>query len=298
MVVRANRALPRRASPADAGVSVNGPDRGGGSVHRIRPTEKRAPRRSPVHRSLGGFRCLGALRPDAAPNARPAIESLPAPPSPVSPPHHPVERRTRARVPHPADSARTTTGGDRPAHPTLDPKRGQDEGAGRTAMHHDEDHARRQHLAQFTSLVESVGVKRFAASMGLSPRQINRMLSGAQPDPVDRIIRALDAADPEIGDRVLDYVCQELGGHFVRHESIDDAAVNAVRESAEAIAAISDGKIDALDVKEVREAISALSALIMAVRRHGDPGRIDGARDGAAMHRRDHDHPSAPHPRR
>ena len=40
-----------------------------------------------------------------------------------------------------------------------------------------------------------------------------------------------------VGDRVLDFVCQEMGGHFVRHEALDDAAVNAVKECAEAIAA-------------------------------------------------------------
>ena len=71
-----------------------------------------------------------------------------------------------------------------------------------------------------------------------------------QPNPVDRIIRSLQAADAVCGDRVLDYVCQEMGGHFVRHEALDDATVNAVRECAEAIAAISDGEISAMDVRD------------------------------------------------
>ena len=71
--------------------------------------------------------------------------------------------------------------------------------------------------------------------------------------------------------RVL--ICQELGGHFVRHEAIDDAAINAVKECAEAIAAISDGKISELDVREIREAISALSSLIMSFHNPGSDAR-------------------------
>ncbi len=126
------------------------------------------------------------------------------------------------------------------------------------------DPARDEALRRFAALVGSVGVKRFAQSLGLSTRQINRILAGAQPNPVDRLVRALQSAQPEVGDRVLDYVCQEMGGHFVRHEAFDDATVNAVKECAEAIAAISDGQISELDLKEIREAISALSGLITA----------------------------------
>ena len=127
--------------------------------------------------------------------------------------------------------------------------------------------ADQQHLTRFAELVESVGVKQFAMSLGITPRQVNRMLSGSQPNPVDRLIRSLQAVEPDVGDRVLDHVCAELGGHFVRHEAVDSAAVNAVRESAEAIAAISDGSISDVDVTEVREAISALSSLILALNR-------------------------------
>jgi hypothetical protein len=147
---------------------------------------------------------------------------------------------------------------------------------------HGSDDSREEHLARFTELVESVGVKRFAQSMGLSTRQINRMLGGAQPNPVDRMIRALQASEADVGDRVLDFVCQEMGGHFVRHEGLDDAAVNAVKECAEAIAAISDGDVSQVDVREVREAISALTTLILALRRagHGEaPSGSDGAAD-------------------
>ncbi len=125
-------------------------------------------------------------------------------------------------------------------------------------------------LGRFGDLIDSVGVKRFALSLGLSTRQINRILAGAQPNPVERLIRCLQSAEAATGDRVLDYVCQELGGHFVRHEALDDATVNAVRECAEAIAAISDGHVSELDVKEIREAISALSSVIMSLRQARD----------------------------
>jgi hypothetical protein len=133
-----------------------------------------------------------------------------------------------------------------------------------------------QALAKFGSLVEGVGVKRFASSLGLSTRQVNRILAGVQPNPVERLIRSLQSADAESGDRVLDYICQEMGGHFVRHEALDEAMVNAVKECAEAIAAISDGQITELDVTEIREAISALSGLIMSLRDARDGGRPDG----------------------
>ena len=132
--------------------------------------------------------------------------------------------------------------------------------------HDDRDLLAEEALRRFTELVDSTGVKRFAASMNLSTRQINRILSGVQPNPVERLIRSLQSATSVVGDRVLDYVCQETGGHFVRHEALDDATVNAVKECAEAIAAISDGEISDLDMREIREAISALSSLIMSLR--------------------------------
>ncbi len=125
-------------------------------------------------------------------------------------------------------------------------------------------------LAQFAELVKSVGVKRFAEALGLSSRQINRILAGAQPNPVERLVRSLQGARAEIGDQTLDYICQELGGHFVRHEAFDTAAVNAVKECAEAIAAISDGQIDEIDLREIREAISALSSLMSTIRDQRD----------------------------
>lgn len=128
------------------------------------------------------------------------------------------------------------------------------------------DELREQARQRFAELVDSVGVKRFATALGLSTRQVNRILGGAQPNPVERLIRSLQSADPAVGDRVVDWICQEAGGHFVRHESIDDASVNAVRECAEAIAAISDGQVSDMDVREVREAISALSGLIMSLK--------------------------------
>ncbi len=126
------------------------------------------------------------------------------------------------------------------------------------------DPLKEESLRRFAELVNSVGVKRFSQALGLSTRQVNRILSGAQPNPVERLVRAVQGADPEAGDRVLDFVCQEMGGHFVRQEAFDEATINAVRECAEAIAAISDGQVSELDLKEIREAISALSGLIMS----------------------------------
>lgn len=118
----------------------------------------------------------------------------------------------------------------------------------------------------FRALVESVGVKRFAAGMGLSTRQVNRILSGAQPNPIERLIRSLSCCEADVGDRVLDLICQEMGGYFIRDETIDCAAVNAVRECAEAIAAISDGHISKMDEVAIREAVAALTSLAKIVK--------------------------------
>lgn len=128
-------------------------------------------------------------------------------------------------------------------------------------------------LDHFKRMVDSVGVKRFASSMCLTTRQINRILSGTQPNPVDRVLRALQACEAEVGDAVIEYICQEIGGSFVRDEaSLDGAAVNAVRECAEAIAAISDGHVTEIDEHEVRQAIAALTALV----RYVQQSRVDG----------------------
>lgn len=130
----------------------------------------------------------------------------------------------------------------------------------------DTDLLKEECASHFAALVEGVGIKRFAAALGVSTRQVNRILSGSQPNPIERLIRCLQAAEPEVGDRALDFICQEMGGHFVRQEGFSDAAVNAVRECAEAIAAISDGQVGEMNIKEIREAISALSGLIIALR--------------------------------
>lgn len=127
--------------------------------------------------------------------------------------------------------------------------------------------------ARFRRMVESVGVKKFAADMELSTRQINRMLSGAQPNPVERIVRALQCAGATVGDDALAFICAEAGGFFVREEgSLDASAAGAVRECAEAIAAISDGSVTEVDRREVREAISALAGLLHVVERERRAG--------------------------
>ena len=137
----------------------------------------------------------------------------------------------------------------------------------------DSDDLRPQAERCFRRLVESVGVKKFAADMGLSTRQINRMLTGAQPNPVERIVRSLQCAEAEVGDDALAMICAEAGGFFVKEEgSLDAAAATAVRECAEAIVAISDGHVSPLDREEVREAISALAGLLRVVERERESG--------------------------
>lgn len=142
-----------------------------------------------------------------------------------------------------------------------------------------EEAVERQALAHFSKMVESVGIKRFAQGVGLSTRQINRILTGAQPNPVHRLIRCVQSSTAEDGDLALDFICKEAGGHFVRDEGeLDAAASNAVKECAEAIAALSDGKICPIDEQEIREAIAALVALSRLIREHrrdGHDGEIE-----------------------
>ena len=117
-------------------------------------------------------------------------------------------------------------------------------------------------FAQFDAIAESIGVKRLASALGITTRQVNRIRSGAQPNPIERLIRSLQAAEPEVGDRALDFICREMGGHFVRHQHREESMREAVRECAEAIAAMSDGDLSPSDVREIREAISALSSVL------------------------------------
>ena len=119
---------------------------------------------------------------------------------------------------------------------------------------------------RFAALVESVGVKRFAASMDLSTRQVNRILNDVQPNPLERLLRSLQSAEVEAGDAAIDFLCGEMGGYFVRRLGGEVAVVNAVKECAEAIAALSDGEVDRSDRREVREAIAALEAVLASHR--------------------------------
>jgi len=127
------------------------------------------------------------------------------------------------------------------------------------------DDLAREAATRFRAMVESVGVKCFSTDMGLSTRQINRMLSGAQPNPVERLIRCLQCCDPDVGDAALSFICQETGGHFVKDDGVvDHTIINAVKECAEAIAAISDGDVSPVDREEVHEAIAALKGVLLA----------------------------------
>jgi hypothetical protein len=123
----------------------------------------------------------------------------------------------------------------------------------------------------FEAMVESVGVKAFAMDIGLSSRQIYRILNGVQANPIERLCEAVDASETLAAEAVLDYVCQRNGGYFVRlTEDLSSANVNAVKESAEAIVAISEGRPTRVTVKEIREAISALAALEQMLQTEGE----------------------------
>jgi uncharacterized membrane protein YebE (DUF533 family) len=123
---------------------------------------------------------------------------------------------------------------------------------------------------RFDDLVESVGKKRFAAALGVVPHQISRMQRGAQPNPIARLIGCLQAATPEAGERTLDFIAAEMGGHFVPRLEEDAAMTSAIKEAAEAIAALSDGNVDDDDRREIREAISALESVLRAKRQERD----------------------------
>ena len=114
----------------------------------------------------------------------------------------------------------------------------------------------------FEEMVESVGVKVFAGGLGLSTRQVHRMLNGVQPNPVSRFRASLLSTSPTAARATLDFLCDEHGGYFATVVAdLGAAAVNAVKESAEAIVAISEGRSVRVTVREIREAISALAAL-------------------------------------
>lgn len=114
----------------------------------------------------------------------------------------------------------------------------------------------------FEATVESVGIKQFAAKLGLSTRQVHRMLNGSQPNPIRRFAELLEACEPKAAEAVLSYVCRQLGVYWVRVPSdILTAHIEAVRESAEAIVAIAEGRPSRAAIKEIREAIAALAGL-------------------------------------
>lgn len=115
-------------------------------------------------------------------------------------------------------------------------------------------------------LVHSIGVKRFAQSLGVSTRQVNRMLSGAQPNPVERLIRALQSADPEAGNRALDFICEELGGRFVRGEALNDETLKSVNDCAAKLAKMQFESRDDETVRHMRETVETLSTVIASLR--------------------------------
>ena len=111
-------------------------------------------------------------------------------------------------------------------------------------------------------MVESVGIKAFASKMELSTRQVHRMLGGAQANPVARFCQAMQACDKKTAEAVLSHLCRQQGVYWIRvPASLKAANLNAVKESAEAIVAITEGRSVTTTVREIREAIAALAAL-------------------------------------
>lgn len=114
----------------------------------------------------------------------------------------------------------------------------------------------------FEAIVQATGVKAFAAKLGLSTRQVHRMLSGAQPNPLSRFCDVLHACDQQSAEAVLSAVCRAMDVYWIRvPQDLKSANLNAVKESAEAIVAISEGRSVQTTVREIRQAIAALSAL-------------------------------------
>ncbi len=114
----------------------------------------------------------------------------------------------------------------------------------------------------FEGMVEAAGIKAFASKLGLSTRQVHRMLNGSQPNPLTRFCDILSAAEPKSAEAALSHVCRKQGVYWIRvPQDLKSANLNAVKESAEAIVAITEGKDPRVTVREIREAIAALSAL-------------------------------------
>ncbi|MFB3891756.1 MAG: hypothetical protein ACE15C_07005 [Phycisphaerae bacterium] len=124
----------------------------------------------------------------------------------------------------------------------------------------------------FEAMVESVGVKAFAAAIGVTARQVHRMLSGAQANPLARFCDAMGACTRQAAEAVLSDLCRRQGVYWIRvPESLKAANLNAVKESAEAIVAITEGRSIQTEVNEIRQAIAALSALERVLDRKETP---------------------------
>lgn len=129
-----------------------------------------------------------------------------------------------------------------------------------------EDGLSKQAKYCFEDLVHSIGIKRFAQSLGVSTRQVNRMLSGAQPNPVERLIRSLQSADAETGNRVLDFICEELGGHFVRGDALSEETLQSVHDCAARLAKMQFESRDDEAMQHMRETVEALTTVITSLR--------------------------------
>lgn len=74
--------------------------------------------------------------------------------------------------------------------------------------------AAKRDLAAFETLVRKTGTAEFCKRIGLVRRQVNRMISGAQPNPVNRLLVTIEAGEPEVARQTIEYLCRELGGRF------------------------------------------------------------------------------------
>lgn len=70
-------------------------------------------------------------------------------------------------------------------------------------------------LRMFESVVRETGLVQFCEAIRLVRRQVNRMLSGAQPNPINRMIATIHAAESKAARRAMQYLCDEIGGSFI-----------------------------------------------------------------------------------
>lgn len=79
-------------------------------------------------------------------------------------------------------------------------------------------------LRMFESVVRETGLVQFCEAIRLVRRQVNRMLSGAQPNPINRMIATIHAAESKAANRAMQYLCEEIGGTFIPASTDNDTS--------------------------------------------------------------------------